>query len=137
MNRHEWFLCVDRQTVCRRAGGRRRYNAMRRRKAEARRAAISERLGVNGLCLALMYRGATVALAAAFGVHRTTAWRDLQAITGMGPMIEFVGREGETLFTVRRAYRGGPVVSVTDADGYEIRGAERRNVMRQMRLFRR
>jgi len=98
---------------------------------------MAEALGVNGLCLALMHRGATVALAAAFGVHRATAWRDLQAITGMGPMIEFVGPEGELLYTVRRAYRGGPVVSVTDADGYEIHGAERRDAMRQMRRFRR
>lgn len=110
---------------------------MRQMQAEARRAAMTNALGLNGLFFALMHRGMTVALAAAFGVHRTTAWRDLKRIVGSGIEYNFHGPDGELLFTVRCAYRGGPVLSVTDAAGYEIRVANRRYALGQMRRFRR
>jgi hypothetical protein len=97
---------------------------------------MAEALGVNGLLVALMYRGAPLALAAAFRVHRTTAWRDLRRLLGGGIEHHFTGADGELLFTVTCAYRGGPVLSVTDAAGYEIRGAERRHVLRQLRQLR-
>ena len=89
------------------------------------------------MCFALMHRGMAAALAAAFGVHRTTAWRDLKRIVGSGIEHNFHGPDDELLFTVRCAYRGGPVMSVTDADGYEIRGARRRYALGQMRRIRR
>jgi len=110
---------------------------MRRMQAEARRAAMTRALGRNGLSFALMHRGMTIALAAAFGVHRTTAWRDLKRIVGSGTEYNFHGPDDELLFTVSCAYRGGPVMSITDADGYEIRGAERQFALGQMRRFRR
>jgi hypothetical protein len=95
---------------------------------------MAETLGVTGLFIALMHRGASLALAAAFGVHRTTAWRDLKWLIGSWTEYNFVGPDGELLFTVSCAYRGGPVVSVTDAAGYEIRGAERKRILRQCRF---
>jgi len=94
---------------------------------------MAEALGVTGLCIALMHRGASLALAAAFGVHRTTAWRDLRRLLGGGLEHHFTGADGELLFTVTCAYRGGPVLSVIDAAGYKIRGAERQHVLRQFR----
>ena len=45
MKRYEWAGWTDKETVKRRAGGRRRYNAMRRRKTEARRGAITRTIG--------------------------------------------------------------------------------------------
>ena len=98
---------------------------------------MTHALGLNGLFFALMHRGITVALAAAFGVHRTTAWRDLKRIVGSRTEYTFHGPDDELLFTVSCAYRGGPVMSVTDAAGHEIRGANRRYALGQMRRFRR
>jgi len=98
---------------------------------------MARALGQNGLSFALMHRGMAVALAAAFGVHRTTAWRDLKLIVGVWTEYNFHGPDDELLFTVSCAYRGGPVMSVTDADGYEIRGARRRYALGQMRQIRR
>jgi hypothetical protein len=70
---------------------------------------MAEAPGETGLLVALMYRGASLALAAAFGVHRTTAWRDLNRIMGSWMEYTFHGPDGELLFTVTCAYRGGPV----------------------------
>ena len=66
-------------------------------------------------------RGLPRALAPAFGVHPTTIWRDLQYILYGGRTFN-CWREGEFLFSVTRAYPGGPVLSVQDEDGSEIRG---------------
>ena len=67
----------------------------------------------------------------AFGVHPTTALRDLQRLR-WPPQHDFVNHRGELLFSVTRACQGGPIESVTDPDGNEIRGAERRRIVRQM-----
>ena len=79
MEREEWSKLTSSEEVFRRAGGRRRYNAMRQRRAEARRQEIARVLGPMAL---LSPHGLSVALARAFGVSRQTAWRDLQGILG-------------------------------------------------------
>ena len=132
----EWQRQIDWNAVCRRAGGRRRYNAMRRRKADARRVAIAEVLDGLGLVALFARRGLSVRLAAALGVHRTTVWRDLQRILSP-PECHFVNADGEELFSVTRACQGGPVVSVTDPEGNEIRGAARRQILRLLPRYRR
>ena len=131
MKRYEWSSWTDAQTAQRRAGGRRRYNAMRQRQAEARRAAILKGLEDMGLEPRFLPRGLTAFFAKAFGVHRTTIWRDLQRI--LYPPRECNFWQGDKLlFTVSRACEGGPIVSVTDADGNEIRGAARREILRRL-----
>jgi len=75
-------------------------------------------------------RSLTVALAHTFGVSRQTAWRDLQRILG-GREYEFYSN-GELQFTVIRACQGGPIVGVFDADGNEIRGEARREIIRRL-----
>ena len=76
-------------------------------------------------------RGLAPAFAQVFGVHQSTAWRDLQRILTMGPVIHFT-REGEVLCTVDRACQGGPVIGVQDADGNEIRGPSRRRIVKSL-----
>ena len=104
---------------------------MRRKRAETRRAAITEALQGMGSPLCFLNRGLVPALAGAFGVHRTTIWRDLKCILG-GQQYNFRGSDGELLFSVTRAYSGGPILNVTDANGNEIRGAGRRSILRQL-----
>jgi hypothetical protein len=70
-------------------------------------------------------------LARAFGVHRTTIWRDLRRIL-IPPAYSFHGPDGELLFTLTRACQGGPVLSVEDADGNEIRGKARRDILKSL-----
>ena len=70
------------------------------------------------------------ALAKYFSVDPSTISRDLRLILYGGQEYHAYGPDGEFLFSVRRAYAGGPVLSVTDADGNEIRGAERRSIVR-------
>ena len=60
------------------------------------------------------------------GVSRTTAWRDLKYILWGGHITNVVSGE-DILAIVTCMYRNGPVVSVTDAEGYELHGAERQN----------
>ena len=83
----------------------------------------------------LFNRGLAVAFARAFGVHRTTAWRDLQRILGFNRQFDFHGPDGKLLFSVTRACQGGPVVSVADPDGNEIHGAERRSILRRLSRY--
>ncbi len=80
----DWRNWTDAETVNKRAGGRRRYNAERRRAADERRQAMAEaldRLGIMGWKYTRYLAGA---FAEAFGVSRTTAWRDLKYIMGAG-----------------------------------------------------
>ena len=129
MNRYEWSNWTDPEAVRRRAGGRRRYNAERRRRAEARREALAEIVG-HWL---LPPRGAVTALAGHFGVSPSTISRDLRLVLWGGQEYDFSGPDGELLFTVTRAYAGGPVLSITGPDGNEIRGAARHDVLRHLR----
>ncbi len=77
-------------------------------------------------------RGLAPKLAKQFGVHRTTIWRDLQFIL-YGPCECHVNNQyGEPLYTVYREYRGGPIVGMIDVDGNEIRGPERKRILRQL-----
>ena len=79
---------------------------------------------------AAVTRGLGKALAGQFGVSPSTISRDLRLILYGGPEYHSRGPDGEFRFSVRRAYAGGPVLSVTDADGNEMRGAERRSIVR-------
>lgn len=79
-------------------------------------------------------RGLPAALAPAFGVHPTTIWRDLQYLLYGGRTVNY-WRDGEFLFSVTRAYPGGPVLSVEDADGNEIEGEPRQRILRQLPRF--
>jgi len=89
-------------------------------------------LGDGGLIMVMLgSRGVTVALARAFGVHRSTAWRDLQWIVGLSPSCDCYVR-GEHVYSFTRACQSGPIISVTDPDGYEIRGAARRRILRAL-----
>ena len=121
---------TDPETIKRRAGGRKRYNSERRRNADARREAISEVIR-NWPMLPLMPRGAGNALAGASGVSPSTISRDLQCILFGGSVNNFVSDE-ELLYSVTRAYPGGPILSITDAAGYKIRGEERKRILRRL-----
>ena len=62
------------------AGGRRRYNAQRRRARDERRARVKAALlATERPCVAAL--GAATRLARQFGVHHSTMVRDLEAIT--------------------------------------------------------
>ena len=76
-------------------------------------------------------RGLPATLAPAFGVHPTTIWRDLQFRLYGGRTTNY-WRDDEFLFSVTREYPGGPVTTVEDADGREIRGAKRRRIIRRL-----
>jgi hypothetical protein len=69
-------LSVDQAN--RRAGGRRRINAERKRQAEDRRAAIIEAVGMGAILLS--WRGLQSRLAEVFDVNRSTICRDIEAI---------------------------------------------------------
>ncbi len=69
------------------------------------------------------------AFAEAFGVSRTTAWRNLKFLLWGGHVTYVVSGE-DTLAIVTCMYRGGPVVSVTDGWGYELQGPERQRFIR-------
>ena len=110
---------------------------MRQRRAEERRAMMERAIAGAWVAAFFGFRGFAPALGHAFGVHRSTAWRDLQRILGLGPSINFT-REGEVLYTVDRACQGGPVVGVYDAQGWPIRGPERKRIVKNLpRYFRR
>ncbi len=54
---------------------------------------------------------------------------------GTGPPLpenRFVGPDGEELLSVTRACQGGPILSVTDPDGNDVRRAARRYILRQL-----
>ena len=117
MERYEWSNWTDPETAKRRAGGRKRYNAERRRKADARREALARAIS-DFPWAPLMFRGPMTALAGAFGVSVSTISRDLQYILFGGSVYNFVSN-GELVYSVTRQYPGGPVISVTDAEGYD------------------
>jgi hypothetical protein len=131
MRRYEWRYWTSKEAVWRRACGRRRWNARRRQQAEQRRAQMAvvlERMEAEFL---FFHRGLPAVFARRFGVHPTTSWRDLQRIL-WPPKFCYVDGDGKLLYSVTRACQGGPIVSVTDPDGYEIRGARRRQIIRQL-----
>ena len=64
-------------------------------------------------------------------MHPSTIWRDLQLILRGGTIINFY-RGDEFLFSITRAYHGGPVLIVTDLDDNEIRGKTRRSIIRSL-----
>ena len=130
MNGHDWFRWIDAEAAKRRAGGRRRYNAQRRRRADARRAQIAAWLDEN-LWAVWFPRGVPATLAPVFGVHPSTIWRDLQLLLRGGTIINFYSGD-EFLYSVTRAYPGGPILSVTDQDDNEIRGKARKDIIRNL-----
>lgn len=97
MDREQRNLYTANGNAYHRAGGRRRYNAMRRRRADRRRAEIGAWLAGNPA--ALFCRGLSVALAAAFVLHRTTAWRDLECILRGGLTVNYLCGD-ELLYSV-------------------------------------
>jgi hypothetical protein len=76
-----WSSYQDRNSVNRRAGGRRRINAERKARAWKRREEIKELIGGNFLLLGTSFaRGLEATLAEYFGVHRSTISRDKEAM---------------------------------------------------------
>jgi hypothetical protein len=76
-----WTAYQRKDLVNRRAGGRRRINAERKGRAWKRREEIKEMLGSHCILLgSYLSRGLEVALAAYFGVHRSTICRDKAAL---------------------------------------------------------
>lgn len=75
-----WGTSTSFDEVCRRAAGRRRYNAVRQLRADLRRAEVV-RLA-HGLGIGFSARGTCSRLAAQLGVHRSTVARDVRAILG-------------------------------------------------------
>ena len=134
MERADWAAWERDETVKRRAGGRRRHNAERQRRAWERRQAIAEWLAENPAWW-WFPRGVPGLLAPAFGVHPSTIWRDLQVLL-YPPAACRCYSNGELLFTVYRAYPGGPVVGLEDACGNEIRGEARRRIIRALPRYR-
>ena len=76
---NNWSDPVPCQTVCRRANGRRHYNALRQFQALIRRHALLELLA-SGRYGSLGDHGVQTRLAAVLGVHRTTVCRDIQVL---------------------------------------------------------
>lgn len=123
----EWSNGTDSASVYKRAGGRRRYNAMRQRKAETRRDTIARMFRAEWL---LHLRGIAPQLAVMLGVSRQTAWRDLQAVL-FGPReYRYHNREGEHQFSIFREYPGGRIIGLCGSDGEEIHGQEKQRQLR-------
>jgi hypothetical protein len=82
-----WSAPTDWQTVCARAGGRRRYNAVRTFLADLRRRAVLELLEeIGGLP-----RGAQAEIARQLGVHRSVISKDLKKILPLAKPCERCG----------------------------------------------
>ena len=113
-------------------GGRRRYNAARRRAADARREAIAAFILQHPMMSLLPRRHATT-LARLFGVHPTTIGRDFQRVIYPPRELAYYAN-GELVFTVYRACAGGPVIRLTDARGRRIRGRARLDILRRFQL---
>jgi hypothetical protein len=71
-----WSAPTDWQTVCARAAARRKYNSLRRLRAEERRRQVLE----LALQLGDLGRGAQTMIAVVLGVHRSTVSKDLKRI---------------------------------------------------------
>lgn len=80
---------------------------------------------------AIFSRGFPAALALVFGVHPSMIWRDLQWLLYGSSTVNFYSGD-KLLFSVTRAYPGGPVLSVTGPEGEEIRGPVRRSIIRPL-----
>ena len=80
MDHSAWNRRTTPEEAHRRVGGRNRYNAMRKRKAEARRRAIAKWLDEQPPEVAFFGRGLPDLLAPILGVSRSQVWRDLQLI---------------------------------------------------------
>ena len=74
MQQSAWSANASWEEVRRRAGGRRRYNAVRGLRALLRRREVARLLSVQG---GLTYRGTQARLARQLGVSRATICRDL------------------------------------------------------------
>lgn len=68
-----WSAQTDFETVCKRAAGRRRYNAERQAEARKRYKQVKDVIWSPDGCK----RGTQAELARAFGVHRSTICRDV------------------------------------------------------------
>jgi hypothetical protein len=102
-----WTQNAPFDKACRRAGGRRHYNAWRHIHAELRRAQVAELLGVYGLS-----HGAQARIAECLGVTRSTVCRDVHALfagTSRGVFLPYY-RKGWTVAELARAYRLPPSV---------------------------
>ena len=130
MERYEWSSWTDGDSAKRRAGGRKRYNSQRRKRADARREALTKTISKCPL-MPLRFRGSITALAGAFGVSPSTISRDLRYILFGGIVYNFCPN-GELVYSVTRAYPGGPVISITDADDYDIKGEARKRILRSL-----
>ncbi len=74
----DWSADTNWDEVCRRASGRRHFNAMRQLRAECRRDALIERALESVSCVT--ERGFQAAQARKFGVHRSTICRDMKLL---------------------------------------------------------
>jgi DNA invertase Pin-like site-specific DNA recombinase len=72
-HREAWAAPTGRDEVCRRASGRRHYNAVRRFRAVFRRLQVVRLLGAYGLTR----RGSQAKIARELGVSRSTVCRDM------------------------------------------------------------
>ena len=86
-NKAAWSRPTSADEACRRAGGRRRYNAVRQFQAILRRKTVLE------LLLKLGHRrGVQSLIAARLGVHRSTVSKDIAAILTENPPCGECGR---------------------------------------------
>jgi len=119
-------------------GGRRRYNLQRQEAADRRREAMSAMLSdLHDRGVHVWAKGMTSYLAAAFGVSRTTAWRDFNRILG-GPYTCQYYSGGQPLFTVWQVWKGGSVMLIVMPDGHPVFSyREREKIIRRYGLARR
>jgi HTH domain len=107
MNRNSWKQSKNSNEAYRRAGGRRRFNAARRRLAARRLLPLSHRIAIMGNFECFMGSGRgnlwprslIPALARELGVHRSTVWRDVRRLQAWPKSWEFRGATG--MATVR------------------------------------
>lgn len=86
MSKSSWTSATGSHEAYRRAGGRRKYNAYRRRRADQRLIPLAQLIAPLGEWeVALKYRKPLPrpllpALSKSLGVHRSTVWRDFQRL---------------------------------------------------------
>jgi hypothetical protein len=91
ISRHQWSQFTDFDTVCARAGGRRRWNEERAARAKVRRRDVAALLlkysrAMNLSRGRLVHWGIYSRIARDLGVHRSTICRDVKVITSFVPM---------------------------------------------------
>jgi hypothetical protein len=114
-SRAGWHAPTDLPTVAKRAGGRRRFNAVRQLRAELRRRELRRliaELNAAGGCF-LLTHGAQAGFARRLGVHRSTICRDVRRLL----------RRDLELETARRGFAclgfvltGGRIIPFRDFD---------------------